>query len=83
MSSADAKPLPFIYQFAAGKSQLPALGEAPNATTPAGILLSSWDGSKAMPLHLGNARLLASFSRATMSEAHANYKQVPWLVCQK
>jgi hypothetical protein len=30
MSQADAKPLPFVYQFMAGKSQLPTMcGSAP------------------------------------------------------
>jgi hypothetical protein len=53
MSSADAKPLPFVYQFAAGKSQLPTLGGAPMHRVTADILISSWESCSTPNCALG------------------------------
>lgn len=45
MSSADAKPLPFVYQFAAGKFQLPTPAEAAMRRLRADKKSSSCDSS--------------------------------------
>jgi hypothetical protein len=74
MSSPDVKPLPFVYQFAAGESQ--CLRNIPS--------LRSHDSSRSCARSTYPARPASNDASMLYSvSVVANRVQVPWLVCQK